>query len=121
MLAKLSSGAAERVTLALLRSPIPLGPEEVIAQQAYRAAVERRNPQAVQQIAAETEHLQASRLLMKRAAAKFAEKAKLSGYALFEAAASELTLPNGPAVFFADPGEVRQYRIRWQTMRQKAA
>jgi hypothetical protein len=121
MLAQLARGENERITLALMRSQFPLGTEEDIARRAWRAAAERHNPEAFQQIAAETEHLQGARLIIKRAAEKFAAKARLSGYPLFEAAASDLTLPNGPAVFFSDPGELRQHRIRWQAMRQRAA
>jgi hypothetical protein len=122
MLQQLSRGEAERMTLALLRSPVPLGNEERVAQQAWRTAVESANPDAVEQLAAETEQLRWAQLLMQRAAAKLKEKIGMSGYELYATAAMFTpAMPDGPAIFGFRPDEMRTYRARWNALKAKAA
>lgn len=121
MLAKIAGGKADAVTLALLRSPVPIGTLETLAMQAWRTSVERRNPDAFRQLAADLEQLNWAKLLTKRAAQKIAEKANLRDYALFEvAASSSLVMPHGPRVFFGD-AEYNAHRTRWEAQRKRAA
>lgn len=122
MLPRLASGEADVVNLALLRSPVPFGKLETISLQGWRTSVERRNPDAVRQLAADHEQLRWAMLLTKRAAQKIAEKANLRGYALFEAAAAfSLVMPHGPRVFFGDDAEYRAHLTRWEAQRKRAA
>ena len=121
LMRQLRAGEAERVTLALLRSPVPFGNLETTATQAWRSAIERRNPQEVELLAAQHEQLDWARLLVKRAAEKVAQKSNLSGYALFEAASAFTPAqPHGPGAFFGT-AELRAYRVRAATMKARAA
>jgi hypothetical protein len=121
MLAQITRGEAEAVTLALLRSPVPIGSMETVARLAYGAAVNRRHPEEVEHLAEQQEQLRWAQLLARRAAAKLAELAGMRGFELFEAAAKHTpAMPAGPSVYFSDPAELRAYRTRWQTMRKTA-
>jgi len=88
MLAKLGRGGAERVTLALLRSPIPIGMEEEAARGAWRSAIEIRNPDAVREIKLETKQLEWGKLLAIRAGQRIAELTGWGGYQLYEVTGS---------------------------------
>jgi len=121
MVQKISRGEADSVTLALVRSPIPIASLETHALQAWRKAQERQHPEQLQQLEADTEHLQWAKLLARRAAAKIAEKSGLSGYGLFEAAAMHTpAMPTGPRIFDFAETELRAYQSRWN-LAQKAA
>ena len=117
----LRTGEAESVTLALLRSPVPIGNLESVAIQSFRSGVERRNPQEVEFLRAQQEQLEWARLLVRRSAEKVGQKANLSGYALYEAASAFTPAqPHGPGAFFG-PDELRAYRVRAATRKARAA
>jgi len=120
VIAQLKGGKADALAIALLLSPVPFGSLETIAMRAHRAGVERRNPGAIRQLAADHEQLRWADLLIRRAAKKIADKANLRGYALFEAGAIDLVMPVGPRAFF-DDAEYRAHLTHWETQRKRTA
>lgn len=111
----------ERVTLALNRSPFPLGNDETVARLAWRTAMEHRHADKFAALERDQEQLAWGQLTARRVAERVAKLSELSGAQLYDAAAKlDLARPNGPGVFFSNAAELRTYATRWRAEQERA-
>jgi hypothetical protein len=119
LLDEIARGEAERITLALLRSPIPLGIEEQLAHDAWRAAVRKSQPQAVEQVERAQQTAEWAASVVRECARQVRILTRMDAYAIYGLATSE-AWPAGVYAWGFTPAELAQFTRRRDAERSAA-